>query len=135
MNVSTTMMQFAVVAGSAFVLSACSGGSAPRLDAGERMSARGAAISGRGSAWNEGQNDVQAGQKALGRSVDRAADGEKDLRQARDAVVKAERKIQDAQSGRVAAEQRIASGQAKMQQAETDYRAIRSQPSVLPPLQ
>jgi hypothetical protein len=122
----------ALLAGAALALAACSGGSS-RLDAGQRISARGDAISGRGDAWNNGQRDVQAGQKALQKSADRAADGEEELRRARDAAAKAERKIQMAQTDRLAAEQRIGAGQAEMSRAEADYTAIRNQPSVLQP--
>ena len=97
------------------------------------MSARGSAISGRGSAWNDGQRDVLNGQKALQNSADRAADGENELRQAQDGAAKAERKIQMAKSDQLAAEQKIASGQAQMQRAEADYSAIRNQPSAVQP--
>ena len=77
MMISSKNVPFALLAVSALALAlaACSGGSS-RLDAGQRISARGDAISGRGADWNAGQRNVQAGQKALPQSADSAAGGE-----------------------------------------------------------
>jgi hypothetical protein len=102
-------------------------------DTGDRISARGAAISGRGKAWSDGQRDVQKGQRLIAKSMSRANDADKKLKRARESAAKAERQSQDAQSDRAQGERMISDGTAKMQQAETDYTGIRNGPSAVTP--
>ncbi len=98
-------------------LGACAGDKT--LDTGQRMSARADNIAARGSAWSDGQDELQKGQKMLEQSIERVAEAEKNIRQA--------------QSDRAKGEQLISSGTSRMQQAEADYNQIRSQPSAITP--
>lgn len=123
---------FAATAAAALLLSGCASGRSTELDTGQRMSARGDSIAGRGAAWSDGQRDMQKGQKALDKSAKRTADAQRDLQRAQGDITKAQRKIEDEAAARVAAEQLMANGTAQMSRAEADYGAIRSQPSVLP---
>jgi len=113
------------------LLAACS--TSGSQDAGERMSARGAVISGRGEAWTDGQRDVRKGQRLVERSTSRLTDGEKKLKRANDAVTAAERQIQSGQSEKTHGEQMISQGTEQMRQAEAAYAAIRNGPSAVAP--
>lgn len=131
MSFSRKSASFVAVAVTATLLSACSSGGAKSMDVGERMSARGASIAGRGEAWSSGQRDVTKGQQLINKSTDRLSSGEKDLRKAQERVTKAQRDIQTAQSDRVAGERLVSDGMAQMQRAEADYSNIRTQPSAV----
>jgi septal ring factor EnvC (AmiA/AmiB activator) len=125
-----THFAVALAATAALTLSACAGQS--ELDAGQRISARGESIVGRGAAWSDGQRDVQNGEKLLKKNANRAANAERDLRDARQDAAKAERKLQQAQNDQTAAQQQIAAGQAQMARAEAEYRDIRQRPPAIP---
>jgi hypothetical protein len=122
----------AIVALSSVMLAACASNSAAP-DSGQRLVARGDAISQRGDDWKKGQENRRDGQKLVQRSADETADGEKKLERARDAIAKAEIKIQTAAANRQRGEQMISDGVAKMERAETAYSDIRSGPSAIEP--
>lgn len=132
MTSSNARFALVLAASAAVMLSACASGNR-ELDAGQRMSARGDSISGRGEAWSDGQRDVLKGQKAQQKQADRAARAERDLRKARDKTAKAERELQAAQKAQVDAQQQINAGTTQMQRAETEYGDIRNRPSAIPP--
>lgn len=102
-------------------------------DNGDRISARGAAISGRGEAWSDGQREAQKGQRLIAKSNKRTVDADKKLERTRNDAAKAERQLQEAQSDKVKGEQMISSGTARMQQAEAAYADIRNGPSAVAP--
>lgn len=123
----------ALTASTSLLLIGCASNGSRGVDAGERISARGGAISARGEAWNDGQRDVAKGRKLVARSADRTTSGDKRLRRAQEDVTKAEREMQDAQSDRTSGEQLIANGTTQMQQAEAAYTDLRNGPSAIPP--
>lgn len=116
----------------ALMLGACASGG-QSMDAGQRMSARGDSIAGRGAEWSDGQRDVRKGEQMLAKSADKAADGQKDLRKAQERARDAENQIRTAQADRQTAERLVADGMAQMRRAEADYATIRGQSSVVLP--
>lgn len=131
MSILNKQMTFGVLASVMLMLAACSSGGGKSLDVGERMSARGASIAGRGEAWTGGQRDVAKGQQLIDKSAGRLTNGEKDLRKAQERVTRAQRDIQTAQADRVAGERLVSDGMAQMRRAEADYTDIRTQPSAV----
>jgi hypothetical protein len=117
----------------AVAVTGCSTTGSNKLDAGHRISERGAEISNRGQSWSDGQHDQRKGQKLVELSVDQVSDGENDLKKARAAVIKAEQRIEVAHANRTNGEKLVSSGTLKMQTAEADYAAIRDGPSAVDP--
>ncbi|WP_164155462.1 hypothetical protein [Sandarakinorhabdus rubra] len=132
MHISSSFVAPVAIA-ALLALSACAGDRSAPLDAGQRMSARGESIAGRGAAWSDGQRDVEQGGERLRKSDARIADAERDLRRASDAMAKAERQIATAQAARLAAAEQVAAGTAQMRRAEADYGDIRQLPSAMDP--
>ena len=87
----------------ALLLGACSTTSSAPMDAGERMSARGETIAGRGAAWTQGQREIAKGEKLVSKSASNTASAEKRLERAQEAAMKAEQQILAAQADRASA--------------------------------
>ena len=116
----------------ALLLGACSTTSSGPMDAGERMSARGETIAGRGAAWTQGQREIAEGEQLVSKSASNTASAEKRLERAQEAAMKAEQQILAAQADRASGERMIAGGTVRMREAEAAYSDIRSGPSALP---
>lgn len=113
-------------------LGACATDSASR-NTGERLSDRGSEIGAYGTAWSEGQNNVQMAEAAIEKSDRRLAKAERDFEQARAELAKAERQISDASATKTEAMRRIEDGKAQMARAEADYATTKAGPSAVHP--
>jgi hypothetical protein len=80
------------------------------MDTGQRISQRGGEISGYGDAWSAAQKQLVSG---------------------RAKVANAEERIREAQTEKAEGEQMISDGTAKMQRAESGYKAISGGPSAV----
>ena len=76
-------------------LGACASNTAPK-DTGQRLSERGSEIGAYGTAWSDGNKNVQKGQQSVEKSTRSLAEGERDLARARADLAKAEQQISDA---------------------------------------
>ena len=112
-------------------LGACSTSSSPKLDAGERMQARGAQISHQGDDWASGQKDVKEGKRLVERSQDRTKDAEKKRARATNTLADAEQKITEAEADRIRGERLVSEGAVKMDRAAAGYSTIRSGPPAI----
>jgi hypothetical protein len=103
-------------------LGACAG-SGSSMNAGERISARGGAITQYGDDWTAGKKDVREGEKLMAKSTDQIAD--------------AREKLAKAEADQARARQMIADGTSAMQRSEADYAAVRAGPAAtsIPPRQ
>ncbi len=122
---------YAVSAPLLMLASSCAMSDKQPLDAGERISQRGAAVGAYGKDWSAGQAAVTRGEKTIAKSTRLMTEGEEDLNRAREQVARAEKQIADATATREDAQQQVADGTSRMQQAEADYAAIRAGPSAV----
>jgi septal ring factor EnvC (AmiA/AmiB activator) len=113
-------------------LGACASNTAPK-DTGQRLSERGSEIGAYGTAWSDGNKNVQKGEQSVEKSTRSLADGERDLTRARADVAKAEQQISDATAAKAVAQKRVEDGKLQMTRAEADYAATRAGPSAVTP--
>ena len=113
-------------------LGACATDNASR-NTGDRLSDRGNEIGAYGTAWSEGQDNVQEAEKAIEKSDRNRAEGERDVVRARKQLAEAEQQISDASAARAAAIERAEDGKAQMTRAEADYARTKAGPSALRP--
>lgn len=96
-------------------LAACAGSGSSSLNAGERISQRGDAITQYGDEWTAGNKSVRDGEKLNAKSTDQIADARK--------------KLAKAEADQAKAQQMIADGSARMQRSEAEYAATRAGPA------
>ncbi|RNJ63841.1 MAG: hypothetical protein EDM03_05605 [Porphyrobacter sp. IPPAS B-1204] len=118
MNKFTEIATFAVMT---IGLAACAGSASSSMNAGQRISERGDAITQYGDDWSAGKKSVRDGEKLAAKSSDQIADARKKLNKAEADQAKAQRMITD--------------GNIAMQRSEADYAAVRAGPAAVNPAQ
>ena len=102
-------------------LAACAGSASSSMNAGQRISERGDAITQYGDEWTAGNRSVRDGEKLAAKSSGQIADARKKLAKAEDDQAKAQQMITD--------------GTTRMQRSEADYAAVRAGPAAVRPPQ
>jgi septal ring factor EnvC (AmiA/AmiB activator) len=118
MNRLTEISAFALLT---IGLAACAGSASSSMNAGQRISERGDAITQYGDEWSAGNKSVREGQKLAAKSSDQIADARKKLAKAEDDQARSQ--------------QMIADGTTRMQRSEADYAAVRAGPAAVRPPQ
>lgn len=118
MNRLTEISAFALLT---IGLAACAGSASSSMNAGQRISERGDAITQYGDEWSAGNKSVREGQKLATKSSDQIADARKKLAKAEDDQARSQ--------------QMIADGTTRMQRSEADYAAVRAGPAAVRPPQ
>lgn len=102
-------------------LAACAGSASSSMNAGQRISERGGAITQYGDDWSAGNKSVREGRKLAAKSSDQISDARKKLAKAEADQAKSQRMIAD--------------GTSRMQRSEADYAAVRAGPAAIRPPQ
>lgn len=102
-------------------LAACAGSASSSMNAGQRISDRGDAITQYGDDWTAGKKSVRDGEKLVTKSADQIADARK--------------KLAKAEADQAKARQMITDGTTRMQRSEADYAAVRAGPAAVRPPQ